>query len=176
MAVATPSPSTDYGKELAKHEQHHTRFTNDEVPPGNPYVYREYPRMVYKAVQHPKTGQMFCMAIDPSPMMFSFPQEYQNACAATAMLNRQCYRVVQDDTEFRIAKNDGWHESPGQALSGHEEDHWKTVVEDTAKRHFSDRRMSPEAQAEAAAVDASTEHQVPDVQVEQSRRIAKERR
>lgn len=167
MAHAVPQPSTAYGQELAKWEMHHTRFTSDDAPPGRANVpFAAYPRMVYKAIEHPKTKQMVCMAIQPNPLQFPTPQEYDIAVRATDELNRRCYRIVNDDVEFRNAQNDGWYESPALALAGHEDEHWAGVVEETARRHYSDQRMSPKAQAEAAAVDASTEHQVPDVPTE----------
>lgn len=166
MAHAVPSPSTAYGKEIAKWEMHHTRFTSDDSPPGRANLpFAAYPRMVYKAVEHPRTKQMVCMCVQPNPLQFSTPQEYDVAMRSTEELNRRCYRIVQDETEFRIAQNDGWHESPDLALKGHDDAMWK-IAEQTAERHYSDQRMSPMAQAEAAAVDASTEHQVPDVPTE----------
>ncbi len=175
MSVATPGPDTAYGKELAKHEQRPSRFTNDDVPPGRPYRYEEYPRMVYKAVEHPKTKQMVCMPVQPNPLQFSTPHEYDAAMRQTEELNRHCYRIVKDDAEFRNAKNEGWHESPAVALTGHDDAMWK-IAEATAERNFRDQNMSPAAKAEAAAIDNSTEHQVPDVQVEKSRRAAREQR
>lgn len=172
MAVATPGVGTSYGKELAKWEQHRTRFTDDDNPPGNPYVFRMYPRMMFRAVKHPKTGQMVCMAVPPNPMLFTTPHEYDRACLDIERMNRECSRTVNSDEEFRIAKNDGWRESPALALETHEQQ-MCAVAEETARRHFSDQRLSPEAQAEAARIDASTEHQVPDVQTEQARQKAR---
>lgn len=37
-------PQTAYAKELCKHEAHHTQYG----PPGRPYVYRDYPHMMYR--------------------------------------------------------------------------------------------------------------------------------
>jgi hypothetical protein len=174
MAYAVPSPTTAYGKELARFEQHRTKYTaeDDGVPPGNPYQFREYPRMMYRAVQHPRTKQMVCMDIAPNPMLFSKPQEYDHACVATEQLNRQCTRIVPDDVAFRNALNEGWRSSPKEALEAHEQK-MCAIAEETARRHFSDQAMSPRAQAEADRVDASTEHQVPDVQTELARAKAR---
>jgi len=176
MALTTPNPRTDYGKELAKFEQHRTRFTDPDgdppVHPGNPYTFREYPRMVYRAIQHPRTGKTICMDVAPNPMLFTTAHEYNNAIDATERLNRECWKIVQDEVAFRNAKNEGWRESPVLALEAHEQ-RMCAVAEETARRHFSDQSMTPKAQAEAAAIDASTEHQVPDVQTEQARQKAR---
>jgi len=173
VAYATPSPNTEYGKELAKWEMRQSRFTNDDVPPGRANVpFQEYPKMLFRAVKHPKTGQTVCIETPPNPMLYDNPQAYERACAATEQLNRDCCKTVLDDVAERNAKNEGWRNSPAEALIAHEE-RMCAIAEETARRHYSDRSMSPEAQAEAARVDDSTEHQVPDVQTEMARQKAR---
>lgn len=42
-------PGSNFVKEVSKFEQFHTRYTAGTNGPGNPYVYRPFPKMVYRA-------------------------------------------------------------------------------------------------------------------------------
>jgi hypothetical protein len=57
---------------------------------------------------------------------------------------------------MRVAKNDGWSEGPDAAIAAaHARE--KAVGDATAERHYRDSKMSPEAQAEVAALEQSSE-------------------
>lgn len=56
MGVVIPVDS-ELGRELAKWEQFPSERTNPANPPGNPYVYRPFPKMVYRGgTVHGKIG------------------------------------------------------------------------------------------------------------------------
>lgn len=46
------TPDSGYAKEMVKHEAVHTQYG----PPGRPYVFREFPKRLYKAAQVPGKG------------------------------------------------------------------------------------------------------------------------
>lgn len=164
MAVVH-EPETAAGKELAKFEQHHTKFTSDTVPPGNPYTFREYGtsgKMLYKAQYHPLQKKMACMVGPPNLMDAANQAEHDRAERFVDQFNRSCSCIVRSDDEKRAKMNEGWRESPVAALEAAEASR-KATANITASRHFSDRSMSANAQAEAAAADASTDDHLGEV-------------
>ena len=66
---------------------------------------------------------------------------------------------AKDEAEYKRAKDNGWSDSAAQAILSAEQAE-RALSQAAAERAYSDSKMSPAAQAEAAAVDASTfEHQ-----------------
>jgi hypothetical protein len=161
MAVVA-QPETAAGRELAKFEQHRTKYTSDDVPPGNPYQYRQFPQMLYKANYHPIEKRMVCMADPPQLIAFATQAEFQRAENYVEQFNRSCYRIVKSEDEERIAKNDGWRNSPKEALDECERSR-RAVADIAANRHYSDQTMSESARAEAASADASTDDHLADI-------------
>lgn len=86
---------------------------------------------------------------------------------------RACQRVVRDEYELRAAKNDGWRETPAEALEYHEYLK-KGIADEAARRHFRDSKMSEAAQAEAAEADASTAEHLP--VIPEKRRVGRPRK
>ncbi len=166
------SVETELGKELAKHEQHRTKFTSDEVPPGNPYQYREYGtsgKMLYKAQYHPRRKRMECMIIPIQSIAFATVAEAQADEQYVEQFNRSCTRIVHTADEERIAKNDGWCASPQLAME--ECERRRAAIGDvTAQRHFTDQRMGANARAEARAADDADGEHVADVPAPRKKR------
>src|SRR5689334_155980 len=111
------NPSTKYAEELRKWEQHHTRYSvtpEGTSEPGNPYVYREYPKMLYRA--QVRNGRGMCLEPPPSPYDFDRPDAYERACLAHEAFNRSCYRIVKDESDELVAKGQGWCETAKEAM------------------------------------------------------------
>lgn len=165
-------PETAMGRELAKFEQHRTDYTSNAVPPGNPYAFRKFGqsgKMIYKAQYHPTMKRMECMVAAPDPVNYERHNDYQRDDTFVARFNLSCYRIVHTDDELRVAMNDGWCESPKDALAEYERGR-KATADITAERHFTDKRMSPRAQAEAAAADEADGEHVASVPAPKKRR------
>lgn len=110
-----------YAKEITKHEAHYTQYG----PPGRPYVYREYPTMLYRA-SRPKQG-----GVEPN---------FEGVEA-------------KDERERANFESQGFvHGGKAAALAKLEAQEFE-IAELAANRAFNDRRMGEKAQAEAAAVD-----------------------
>lgn len=101
-------------------------------PPGRPYVYREYPKMVFKAGRvngkHAIDGQL----------------------------------VADDEQMERNLLSRGYHPTQEKALDALAQDEL-TIAKLAAERAHHERRMSPAAQAEAAAVDDAEASHVPEI-------------
>lgn len=125
----TFSPQSEYAKEMAKWEAHHTQYG----PPGRPYVFREYPAMLYK----PTRDAMGKVSFES--------------------------RLANDENERADLERLGFvHGGQGKALEALEAREFE-VAELAANRAFNDRKLSPEAQAEAARIDASTSQHLAEI-------------
>lgn len=155
------SPDSELGKELAKWEQHPTKFTSDENRPGNPYQYRPYPKAIYRAVKD-AGGKIVCMPGEPNPALFLDTNAYNFAVRQQQALEQQCFRTVGNDEEWERAKRDGWRESPTDAIAYFEALE-RDIANAAAERHFTDQRLSEKARAEAKAADDATAEHVPDI-------------
>jgi hypothetical protein len=158
------SPASELGKELRKHEQHHTRFSLDEEGssvPGNPYVYREYPRMLYKARVH-ANGQTKCMVAEPPAYEFDKMDQWERAVLYAATFNASCQRTVNNDQELDRALSDGWRKSIPEALQ-YAEGLAQDIARAAAEAAHSVQRMSAKAQAEFETAGAETHKHVVDL-------------
>ena len=154
MPVITTSES-EMGKELAKWEQHQTSIISGTWTPGNPYRYREFPKMVYKA--HRLTdGKVACMQAEPEPLAYPNAEQHDRACRSVDVFNRKCMLTVNDESELQKAHEGGWRDSPQEALEFHDRRDEQNL-QAAAERAFSDSKMSAKAQREAAAAEAKHE-------------------
>ena len=77
-----PRFSPQEARELAKFEQFPSEITAlAGKPPGNPWTFRAYPRMLYQAQRHPVNGK-WVLFID-MPKRYDYPTENQWDCTAT---------------------------------------------------------------------------------------------
>jgi len=152
-------PGSAYLRELAQFEQFHSRFTAGvDAGPGNPYSYRPFPKMVYRAEHH--NGKVCCMAAPPDPNEYRDGREYERAAALADRFTEKCQRIVQDQTEYSRAMEDGWREGPAEAIA-HVLQRDRVVADETAERNYQDRNVGAGARREMAEVERATggEHQ-----------------
>ena len=131
--------------------------------------YLEYPKMLYKAHTRPD-GKRSVGEVNDRLFAERGPEGQLLVVAGAAeQWTRRCQMTVKDDYEKQRAYEGGWRDTPQAALDFLEErDH--AIERATAERHAADARMSPQAQAEAAAVDLSTLRQVPVIPEKPARR------
>jgi hypothetical protein len=152
------NPESELGKELQKWEQFDRHGMDGTVhKAGNPYTYRPYPKMLYKA--HPfRTGKTLTSAPPVSPFGHSDPNMYNQALLEADAFNRSCQRIVADESQHAIAKGQGWCESQAEAMEQHERTQ-NAIAKEAAEAAFQAQKMSDSARAEFdGAVDASEGH------------------
>lgn len=157
-------PATAYGQELRKWEQHHTQYSIDadgNSDPGNPYRFRQYPRMLYRARQW-KNGQMLLFAPPPSRYDYPTDQHWDLALQEVEVFNTSCQRTVMNESEELIAKGQGWCTSQQDALEQAKAEAWD-IAQHAAEAAYQAERMSEKARLEfnQAQDDAGIDH-VPD--------------
>ena len=155
------NPHSALGKELRKWEQHRTELVPRGTNPGNPYVFRPYPKMLYKA-QIAANQQAACLLPAPDGFRFETQEAYQRACLTVESFNRSCTRIVADEREDRLAQGQGWAESAVEALQVYEAQQ-QAIGNAAAEAAAQARGMTATARAELAAADASTHQHVTDV-------------
>jgi hypothetical protein len=104
--------------------------------------------MVYKAELW--KGAPFCMAPPPNPVDFANPGEFDRVEQAARQFTDKCQRTVRDERELQIALEQGYRESPADAvelLTAKMERESRAAAE----RNYADRLMSDNARAEAKA-------------------------
>lgn len=136
-------PGSNLAKEMAKFEQ----FPSEWGAPGNPYKFRPFPKMLYRA-QH-WNGKPVCMAAEPNRVDYHDVNLYKQDIERAKRFNVECTRIVNDESEMAKAMEGGWRESPAEAvefLLGRD----RTVANETAIRNHEDRNLSEAAKLEAA--------------------------
>lgn len=156
------NPHSELGKELRKWEQFHTHLVPQGTQPGNPYVFRQYPRMLYKAQVFPLTNQPSVGEPAPNMAWCKDAVDYERRCLLVDQFNNSCHKIVPSEGDELIAKGQGWCETQEEALKHHETLQCE-IGELAARAAFAVQSMSEKAQAELSAADASTEHHVVDV-------------
>ena len=140
------NPDSELGRELAKWDAPRPRT--------------EYPKMLYRAGT--LNGKTLCMAPPPSPFGWRDQAEYQAAINQSESFTSSCQLIVQDEGHERLAKGQGWANSPGEALALAEKDA-RALGDAAAEANFSARRMSDMAQRELDEVNSLTHEHVADV-------------
>jgi hypothetical protein len=149
-----------YVKEMRKWEQFPSEWTVKSRP-GNPYVFREYPKMLYKAQRMPN-GQYACLMPAPDPYAYERPDQYQRAILFWESFNRSCYRTVDDESQERLAKGQGWALDAKAAMELHEKEQ-QAIGNAASEAAWAAQRMTEKARAELASADGSTHQHVTDV-------------
>ena len=141
------STASDLGKEVMKFEN---RVLSDHE--------KQWPRMMYKAERAPN-GKVKCMedALVPSSIPDAQISKEESRIDA---FNRANMLTVKSFEEYMNAKDRGWSDGPNEAVAAFEMNQI-AIGNAAAERALSDSKMSEKAQAEAAVVEASTEHHVP---------------
>jgi len=155
------NPHSPLGKELRKWEQHQSELTPRGTQPGNPYVYRPYPKMLYKA-RIQRNGQAACLMPAPDPYAFDRADLYERDVLAVDSFNKSCQRIVADESQERIAKGQGWCDDPQSALAQFEREQ-QEIGNAAAEAAFYAKRMSDTAQREFQQAAGATHEHVVDV-------------
>lgn len=151
MAVIWTEESK-FVKEMAKHEQHQSKWTLGDLKPGNPYVYRPYPRMLYKA--HKRDNGKYEVALPVSGRhLFLNDGDWQRHMDDVLRFNSECQKTVETEREHQKAREDGWMDSMTEALDFHKKLD-DMVAKAAAERNYQDRNMSDGAKAEAAQFES----------------------
>lgn len=159
-------PGSNFAREVAKFEQFPTIWTAGSAP-GNPYTYRPYPKMLYRA-EHYK-GKAVCMATEPNARDFYDDNEFSRAAEDARRFTERCQMIVGNDSERSKAFENGWRESPAEAVAYLLERDGKHATE-AAHRAHDDRNMGELAKRELAAVEAQTDGHLAEVPEQRRRR------
>ena len=150
------------GSKLALEMQKFEQFPSAWGPnPGNPYKYREFPKMMFKAQKI--NGKPFVMMPDPQRFDYRSRDEFKAAHEQKARFDADCQRIVQDDAERSRAIEDGWRDTPDEAIAfvNARDDQ---VSQATAEREYADRNVSDAAKKEIrAAKDAVGNEHLPEI-------------
>jgi len=152
------NPASALGKELLKWEQHPGPLGRN---PGNPYTYRPYPRMLYKAQTMPN-GQVRCLMPTPHPLDYVTPEAWNFAVQQKEHFDQRCCKVVHSESDERIARGQGWCDDPVKAMAQHEAEQTE-IFTASAEMAYSAARMSEPAQREVTEAENATHEHVVDV-------------
>lgn len=152
------NPASALGKELRKWEQHPGPLGRN---PGNPYTYRPYPKMLYKAQAQPN-GQVRCLMDTPHPLAYQTPEAWQQAVQQKEYFDKTCVCVVDSESAERIKVGQGWCADPAAAMEQHEREQ-TAIFTASAEVAHSAQRMSDKAKRELAAAEGETHEHVLDV-------------
>ena len=147
-----------YAKEMEKFEQFPSKYGSN---PGRPYVYRPFPKMLYRAQMY--NGAMTCMAAPPNPLEFNDPREYERKEELARRFNESCTRIVHSEAEMSRAFEDNWREGPAEAVACLQKRE-QSRADAAAHRNYEDRNMSDTAKAEVKAeIEARGGEHVPEM-------------
>lgn len=159
------NPDSDYVKEMRKWEQFPSAYTWDPVQGkhvmGNPYVFREYPKMLYQARTN-RQGKIVCMEPPPAPYDYERNEQYDRAVLANEAFNKSCYCIVANEEEERVKNSQGWYATIPEAVEALKKRDEK-IADAAAETAFHAQHMSEKAQRELAQADAETHQHVTDV-------------
>lgn len=148
-------PSNKNTIEKAKWEQ----FPVPEIgglKPGNPYVFRPYPKMLVQARQIPPgaqgAGKWATSMAPPSRFMFQRDDDWARACNAAEEFTRSCQFTVNNEEEHKRAREEGWRDDEKEAIEFRAALD-KAVSDAAAERNYLDRNMSEKALAESAKAE-----------------------
>ena len=152
------TPGSKLALEMEKFEQFPSAWGTN---PGNPYRYREFPKMVFKAQKI--NGKPFVMMPDPQRFDYRSRDEFKAAHEQKQRFDSECQRIVKDEREHSRALEDGWRDSPDDAIA-FVNDRDDQISRATAEREYADRNVSEAAAAEIkAAKDAVGNEHLPEI-------------
>lgn len=134
-------PGSPYAKEMAKFES----FSVGGFSAGNPYKYRPFPKMLYRAERW--NGSPACMAAPPNPWEVENVDKLRYLQNLAEKFTERCQMIVQDEREMQKAMESGWREHPDEAVA-YLVQRGKDMSQLDAHRAYEDRNLSAAAQAE----------------------------
>jgi hypothetical protein len=162
MSTILINPGSVSAIEEAKHEQHQTLKTLGGLKPGNPYVYRPYPAMLYKADHLPGSGKWATAMAPPRNFGFQSSDDWDRACQEAAQFTKNCQLIVNDATAHKKAREEGWRDTPDEAMEFRAKLD-KIIGDAAAERNWEDRRMTDKAKAESDQIQADTFGHMPEI-------------
>ena len=151
-------PGSKLGLEMERWEQFPSAWGNN---PGNPYKFRPFPRMIFKAQK--VNGKPHVMMPDPNRFEYKTRDEFKAAFDYKQRFDSECQRIVQSEAEFSRAMEDGWRASPDEAIQ-HVMGRDDMISRETAEREYRDQKMSEPARREIkAAKDAAGNEHLPEI-------------
>ena len=163
------SPDSTTGKMLRRWDTPKHRLVDPDALPGDPFYnvygerpsgYEAYPKMLYRAIPHPRSGKTESYQGPPDPFFYPTQPEYDRAVQETEQFNKRCTLVVQNESQHRRAHADGWRDSIADAFEQAEKEA-RAIGNLAAERNYTDQRMSERARAEMAAAEAETHEHLP---------------
>ena len=143
------TPGSAHQKEMARFEQFpHSKWAFGN--PGNPYQFRRWPAMMYHAER--RNGKIMCMESEPQAFEFQHTQNYVQAVEGAKHFTAKCIKTVGGQEEWARAMEQGWRDSPDDAIKACEERE-NSVMKDVAHLNYEDRNLSDLAKAEKAAAE-----------------------
>lgn len=117
--------------------------------------YEPFPKMVYKAhqLENGKVAVFDITAIYGTDL---------NAVTRAEAFNKRCELIVNSQHELDKALDNGWRQSPKEALAYHESLQ-QDIAKAAAEAAYTVQRMSDKAQREYKQADEATEHPLTDV-------------
>jgi hypothetical protein len=156
------SPDSELAKELQRWEMFPRHNVNGEIlPAGRPYVFRPYPRMLYKAIQA-RSGKYGCMAAPVTPFGWRDQQEYERAVAEADAFTKACQRIVGSEAEQKVAEGEGWRETAAEAMA-FQDGLQADIARAAAEAAYTAQGMTDKARREFEAAGDATEFHVTDV-------------
>lgn len=147
------TPGSAAAHEYGKFEQFYGSRLAPGVEPGNPYRFRRFPAMVYKAGRFQGTGKLVCMVPAPNSGEYINIDHWRRDNAMAERFNESCQMIVYDEKELQRAYEAGYRDSLQDAVD-HANGVEDRIAEVAAHRNYEDRNMSPAAKAEIAAEQA----------------------
>lgn len=146
-------------------EQHPTSVVavdhnGEAIKIGNPYQFREFPKMLYRARE--QGGIYECVTAEPDPLAYEKPDQYQRAQDRWHRDMQAATLTVGSADEERRAFEQGFRNTPDAAIQLLK-DRETARARAQAEAQWAVNRMSEKAQQEFAAKDASTGDFVSDV-------------
>ena len=162
-----------YQQYMRQFEQHHGPMAGRQGP-GNPYTYRPFPKMVYRAEHW--DGVPRCMAAEPDSYLFKDPREFERAQVTAQKFTERCQRIVNNEQELQRAYEAGYRESPEEAVAYlRARDGEKSDA--AARLNHEDRNITGPAKRERDAAEAkahSEGHHLTEVKEQPRRRMSEE--
>ncbi len=131
---------------------------------NKPYVYVEYPRMMYKARKRPDG----VVAVIETNDQLCTEREALLVPGAAEAWSRGNYMEVRDEAEERRAYGSGWRNTPEEAMNQYEAEQ-REIAKIAAHRNYEDRNMSESAKAEVAEYEGISSEHSPEIPVAKKR-------
>lgn len=133
--------------------------TQGDLRPGNPYVFRMYPMMLYKAHECRLSNNKMLSAIEePRRVLFTSgpagDDAWMQAREEAQSFNSKCQRIVNDADEEARARSEGWAVGHEEAMKVHLAVE-REVALVAGQRNIADAGMSERALAERDAFEAA---------------------